>query len=76
MVASRVPPTEYLARNQDMCPDWELNWQSFGLQAGTQSTESHQPGVNTFLKIYMYFLERGEEREKEKDRNMDMREKH
>ena len=27
-----------------MCPDWELNWQPFGLQASTQSTEPHQPG--------------------------------
>ena len=24
--------------------DWELNWQPFRSQAGTQSTEPHQPG--------------------------------
>ena len=33
-----------LALNPGMCPNWELNWQHFGLQAGTQSTEPHQPG--------------------------------
>ena len=27
-----------------MCPDWESNWRPFGSQAGTQSTEPHQPG--------------------------------
>ena len=43
MVASHVPPTGDLACNQGMCPDWELNQQHFGLQAGTQSTEPHQP---------------------------------
>ena len=33
-----------LACNPSMCPDWESNQQPFGLQAGTQSTELHQPG--------------------------------
>ena len=32
-------------RNPDMCPDWESNWQPFGLQASTQSTDPHQPGL-------------------------------
>ena len=27
-----------------MCPDWKSNWWPFGLQAGAQSTEPHQPG--------------------------------
>ena len=44
VVASHVPPTGDLARNPGMCPDWEPNQQPFGLQAGTQSTELHQPG--------------------------------
>ena len=44
VVASRTPPTGDLACNPGMCPDWESNWQPFGLQAGTQSTEPHQPG--------------------------------
>ena len=26
------------------CPNWEVNRWTFGLQAGTQSTEPHQPG--------------------------------
>ena len=43
VVASRVPPTSDLAHNPGMCPDWESNWQSFGSQAGIQSTEPHQP---------------------------------
>ena len=44
VVASRVPPTGNLACNPGVCPDWELNQRPFGSQAGTQSTESHQPG--------------------------------
>ena len=45
MVTSRTPPTGDLAHNPGTCPDWELNWWPFGLQAGTQSTEPYQPGV-------------------------------
>ena len=45
VVASHVPPTGDLARNPGMCPDWESNLQPFHLQAGTQSTEPHQPGL-------------------------------
>ena len=44
VVASHVPPTGDLACNPGMCPDWELNQQPFGLQAGTQSTEPHHQG--------------------------------
>ena len=36
------PPTQAYA------PDWELYWLPFGSQAGTQSTEPHQP-ENVFL---------------------------
>ena len=42
--ASCSPPTGDLAGNPGMYPDWDLNLQHFGLQANTQSTESHQPG--------------------------------
>ena len=42
-VAFHMPPTG--DPNPGMCPDWESNQQPFGLQAGTQSTEPHQPGL-------------------------------
>ena len=35
LVASWMPPTEDLAHNPGMYPDWELNQEPFGLQAGT-----------------------------------------
>ena len=44
VVASHTLPTVDLAHNPGMHPDWESNWWPFGLQAGAQSTESHQPG--------------------------------
>ena len=44
MDASHAPPAGDLTHNPGMCPDWESNWRLFGLQAGTQSTELHQPG--------------------------------
>ena len=49
VVASRVPLTGDLTRNPAMCPDQELNQQPFGSQAGTQSTEPHQPGPYVFF---------------------------
>ena len=45
MLASPAPPTGDLACNPGMCPDWKLNQGPFGSQAGTQSTEPHQPGL-------------------------------
>ena len=45
VVASHVPPTGDQACNPGMCPDWELNQQSFGSQSDAQSTEPHQPGL-------------------------------
>ena len=47
VVTSYVPPTGDLALNPGMCPDWESNRQPFGSQAGTRSTEPHQPGQIT-----------------------------
>ena len=38
-----------LTCNPGMCPDWELNQWLFGLQASTQSTEPHQPGLQTIV---------------------------
>ena len=38
-------PTVDLASNPGMCPDWESNWQPFGLQGRAQSSELQQPGL-------------------------------
>ena len=32
-----------------MCPNWESNQRPFGSQAGTQSTEPHQPGQDSLF---------------------------
>ena len=53
VVISRVPPTGDLACNPGMCPDWESNLWLFSLQAGTQSTESHQPGH--YIILFAFF---------------------
>ena len=45
VLASHMPLTGDIVGNEGMCPDWELNQRSFGLQAGAQSTEPHQPGA-------------------------------
>ena len=47
VVALHTTPTGDLACNPILCPDWELNHPPLGSQAGTQSTEPHQPGLNT-----------------------------
>ena len=44
------PPTGDLALNLGTCPAWESNWQPFGLQASSQSTEPHQPGLGFSFK--------------------------
>ena len=49
VVASRIPPAGLLVHNPGLFPNWELNPLPFGLQAGTQSTELHQPRL---YKIY------------------------
>ena len=46
VVVSWAPVTADLAHNQGMYPDWESNQQPFYLQAGMQSTEPHQLGLN------------------------------
>ena len=57
VVASCAPLTGDPACNTNMCLDWELNQQPFGSQAGTQSTEPHQPGLEPlFLKTIQTFL--------------------
>ena len=49
VVASQVPSTGDLACNPGMCPDWELNWQPFGLGNNTQTAEQHQSGQGYVL---------------------------
>ena len=44
-------PTGDLAHNPGMCPDWEMNWRSFGSQSDTQSTKPHQAGQHVFTII-------------------------
>ena len=44
VVASHTPQVGDLACNPGVCPEWESNRWPFGLQAGPQSTEPHQPG--------------------------------
>ena len=39
------PPNGDLALNPGMCPDWELNWHPFCLQASAQFTEPCQLGL-------------------------------
>ena len=38
VVTSHTPQAGGLAHKSGMCPDWESNQRSFGLQASTQST--------------------------------------
>ena len=48
------PPlgTQQQAHNPGTWPDWESNWQRFGSQDSTQSTEPHQPGLDVvFLTL-------------------------
>ena len=42
-VASHMLPAGALGCNTGMRPDRESNWQPFASQAGTQTTEPHQP---------------------------------
>ena len=55
VVASHTPMTRDLASNLGMSLDWEANWQRFGSQAGTQSTEKHQPGQTYIVVIFRYY---------------------
>ena len=49
VVASHVSQTGDLAHNPGIYLDWESNHQPFGLQAATQYTEPHQPGLPILL---------------------------
>ena len=56
-VTSHTPPTRDLACNPGMCPGRELNWQPFDLQASTQTTEPHQPGLSIAILNKNFILE-------------------
>ena len=57
VVASRMPHTGDPALNWGLCPDWESSQQPSGSQAGTQSTEPHQPGwQQQFLNVPCIFF--------------------
>ena len=55
-IVSHRRPTGDLAHNSGMCPDRESNQQPFSLQAGTQSTEPHQPGLINILNDYKEWI--------------------
>ena len=52
VVAPHVPLSGDLADNPGMCLDWESNWQPFGSQASTQSTEPHQTGPHKYFQCH------------------------
>ena len=52
-VASHTPSTRDPAHNTGLCPDRESNRRPFGLQAGAQSAEPHQPGLTQFSHPWM-----------------------
>ena len=54
--ASPTTPTGVLSCNSGVCPDWELNQQPFGSQAGIQSTELHQPGLIFFVFRKLFWM--------------------
>ena len=56
VVASCAPRTRDLAHNPGMCHDRESNLRPFGLQAGAQSTEPHQPGLMLVFKTTYYCI--------------------
>ena len=74
---SWTPHQEAGPHNPGMCPDWEPNQWSFGLQSSAQSTEPHQPGKPCVLTYSLWHRSwRGRWREgllhySEKSRNLD-----
>ena len=62
VLASCAPPTGDLARNPDMCPDWESSQRSFGLQAGAQSTKPYKQGLLFFPEEQIVWRKTGWEK--------------
>ena len=57
MVASHMPPNGDLDCNPGTCPDWDSNQWPFSSQAGAQSTEPIQPGLNSVVLNAFVFYE-------------------
>ena len=57
-VAPHMPQPGTWPANQAYALNWELNWRPFILQAGAQSTEPHQPGLEHLYiaipKLYIH----------------------
>ena len=56
VIASGMPPVGTWSATQACTLDWELNKQPFDLQAGTQSTEPHQPGLSEIFITASFVL--------------------
>ena len=92
MVASLAPSTRDLACNPFMCPNWEskpvtfwfanphsIHWATPARAKLTiiKSTPHFYSFTINFFKDFIYsFLDRGEGKEKERERNIDAHEKH
>ena len=56
VVASHTPPTGDLASNPGKCPRLGIELATVGSQAGTQSSELHQPGLYLYFSKVFFFL--------------------
>ena len=52
-VASRTPLPGDLAHSPGMCPDWASSWRPLSLQAGAESTEPRQPGLDFYSDNFL-----------------------
>ena len=74
-----MPPTGNLARTPGMCPDWELKEPPCGFQPVLNLLSYTSQGYRQFFlkKDFIYvFLDTGEGREKEREKNIDVQEKY
>ena len=55
-IASGTSPTGELACSSGVCPDWEWNQQTFGLQDDAQPTEPHWSGSYFILSGIKDFI--------------------
>ena len=64
------PPLGTWRSNPSMCPDWESNRQPFGLQPALNPlTYARQGGFFFFIYFIYLFSERGERKEKEREKH-------